>query len=151
MTSEEAKDFKEKLDEIAATLIYLNDKYNLQYVLNCLKIENNQYTVNDVFFNPEIGITELEYINYQVIQLQKGLNYLPSLMGSGRTVLTCIDDTQQPKDFVGDWPQKGKTYVVAIVWVIDKKVYFELEQMKSNSKGFSASRFLHIFPSHQLN
>lgn len=152
MDQEAMRDFNEKLEEIVATLNYLNHTYHLHYVLNCLKVENNQYVINKSYFNPEINLTELEYFHRQITYIQKTLNYIPSLLSNGRMVVMCNDDEGKPEEFRGEWLKKGSVYIVIIMRRITKTGFlYELENMPNNGGGYSSSRFQRIIYENAFN
>ena len=151
MNDKEEKEFKQKLDEVLATLDYLNDRFNLQYIFHCLKIVDNVYTINHMYHNSDIDIVELEYSIGQILLAQKNMGYLNSVLGSGRTVVLCEDDSQKPNTFEGDWVEKGKIYNVVLLRKTNEGFFYELEGIKNNTPGFHSRRFKRLSSVHQFN
>lgn len=154
MENKSVQDFREKLNEIVTTLNYLNDKYNMQYVLNCLSIDQNQYILNETYYNKDINPIELEFIAYQITILQKNLGHLSSLLSSGKTVVVCKSDDQKTEGYVGDWIKKGEIYLVNVMHRVDDGFLYELDGMKINRStfpGFHSKRFQRVFSNEFLN
>jgi len=152
MSQEDLNEIRLKINEIVASLAYLHNKFDLQYFLGCLKIENLLYVVNEAHFNTTINAPELEYIVHQLSQVQKKLKYTNSLVSNGRMVVACVNDEQKAESFRGEWVKKGEIYVVTMMRRLSPIGFFyELDDMPNNSLGYHSSRFQRISQIHIFN
>lgn len=149
---EKQRILKEKLEEIQIILSYLSAELDLKFIFNCLTVKDKVIDLNKTLFSQNLALDEIEFIQSQITSLQKQLNFIPSLVTNGKTVVICLDDSNKPKTFKGKWIRKNDIYIVSVVTIIKNEVYYDLLDVETvDFKGFHSKRFKRIFQTNSLN
>jgi hypothetical protein len=75
--------------------------------------------------------------------LQKNINDIVSLISSGKICVVCVNESNIPSGYEGDWVEEGKIYVVDNVIYKKGKTVYKISGIvsKKDFEGFDSSRF----------
>lgn len=136
--------FHSKLNKVKDALNRLCDEYGIEYSLNYLKKDSvGRIQAEDLLYSSNLSLYSLDTIVMNHVILQNRMQQTEYLISSGTLIARCIDDTNMPTNFVGDWIKSGTNYLIQNIVMVNGKPIYQLagKSMERPYVGYASSRF----------
>lgn len=134
-----------KIEEAIAILMTLASNYKFDFILNYTS--SMKGVISGIAYNEgmNMGILDLFINNLSILKSE--VNLIPNMLQEGYFIVVCVDDSNKPTNFKGDWIIKNHIYIVESIKVVaTNKFCYILKDLRPLKpyEGFYCERFVRI-------